>query len=127
MASATDGRVVGQFGQLVTRHAEVAEQGVGKDFGQFVRPGARAPARGEGAHVDLVGLGQLEQQRRGHRPLVALEMVEIGRADREARRHVGLRQFVVAAKAAQAVAEEEFGVAHWPNAVNFAQASQVNL
>ena len=65
------------------------------------------PPDGEGADVDFVELGQLEQQRRGHRPLVALEMVQIARADRQARRHVGLRQFMVAAQAAQAMAEEE--------------------
>ena len=109
MASATDGALMRQLGQLVARHAEVGEHGVGEDFGQLVRAGARAAARREGAHVDVVELGQLQQQPRRHRPLVALEMVQIARADRQPRRHVGLRQFMVAAQAAEAVAEEELG------------------
>ena len=119
--------VVGEFGELVARHAEVGEQRVGEDFGQLVRPGAMAAARREGAHVDLVGLGQLEQQRRGHRPLVALEMIEIGRADRERRGHVGLRQAMVAAEAAKAVPEEKLRAGHLSDAVNSRRHTQVNL
>jgi hypothetical protein len=53
-------------------------------------------------------------------------MVEIARADSERHGHVGLRQFMIAAKAAEAMAEEEFG-GHGTRSVNFAQASQVIL
>ena len=38
-------RIVGQLGQLVARHAEVAEQRVGENLGQLVGAGARAAAR----------------------------------------------------------------------------------
>jgi hypothetical protein len=52
-------------------------------------------------------VGELEQQSGGNRPLVALEMIEVARADRQARRHVGLRHLMVAAEPAEARAEEE--------------------
>ena len=120
-------RVVGQLGQLVARHVEVGEQRIGEDLGQLVGPGARPAARGEGCARRLVNVGQLEQQRRGHRPLVALEMVQIARADAEARRHVGLRHGAVAAQAAQAVAEEELGRGHDRVLSTSPKSSQVKL
>ena len=105
-------RIMGQFGKLVARHSKVAEQGVAENLGELVGPGSNAPGGSEGADVDLVDFRQLEQQARGHRPLVALEVIEIARTDAKRRGHVGLRQFMVAAKAAQTVAEEELGRGH---------------
>ena len=121
-------RIVGQLGQLVARHAEVAEQRVGEDLGQLVGPGARRrrPAA-KAADVDLISLGQLEQQRRGHRPLVALEMVQIARADRRGsppcRSATGRGRGAGGAGGGRGRACR----GHRPNSVNFAQQSQVKL
>ena len=51
--------------------------------------------------------GEPQEERGGDRALVALEVVEVRRADRQARRHVGLRQPAIAAEAAEAGSEEE--------------------
>ena len=92
--------VMGKVGKFVAGYAQVAEQGVAENLGKLVGAGADSAARSEGADVDLVNLCQLEKQCGGDRPLVALEVVEIARADAKRRRHVGLRQQLVAAKAA---------------------------
>ena len=81
---------------------------------------------GEAANIDLILLGEFEQQRGGHRPLVAFQVVEIAGADRKAQRHVGLRQLMVAAKPAETMAEEKLA-GHFRGSVNFAQRSQVKF
>ena len=120
------GRVVGEFNQLVARHAEVAEKGVGENLTEGVGARASAAAGRESPHVDVVKLGQLQQQRCGHRPLVALQMIEIAGADPEALRHVCLGRLMVAAQAAQAVTQEEFG-RHGSHVVNLRPKRQVNF
>ena len=106
------GGVQGDFGELVARDPEVAEHRIRKNLGEIVGAGARPAGRSESADVDLVMLGEAKEQSGGDRALVALEVVQIGRADRQARRHVGLRQSAVAAETAKTRSKEEFRVSH---------------
>ena len=100
-------RIKRDFGKLVARDSKVAEHRVGKDFGEIVRTGARRACSRKRANVDLIGFGEAQQERAGDGALIALEVVQIGWADREAGCHVGLRQPTVAAETAQAGSKEK--------------------
>ena len=85
--------VVGKFCQLIAWHAEVAEQHIRKDFHERIGTGlCFAAVRRETPHIHLVQVSELEQQGCGHRPLVALEVVQVAWAYCQTQRHVGLRQ-----------------------------------
>jgi hypothetical protein len=105
-------RIMGKVGQLVARDSKVAKQGVGENLGKLVRAGVGAAARREVADVDFICFGQLEQQSRGDRALIALEMIEIAGADPERRGHRGLRQGAVAAEPANPGAKEKLRGGH---------------
>ena len=85
---------------------------VGKDFDEIVGTGARRTGGGEGADIDLILFGKPQEKRGGDRALVALDVIEIGRTYREARRHVGLRQPAVAAEAAKGRTKEQLRFGH---------------
>ena len=74
-------RVVGQLDQFGTPDPEVGEHRVGEDLGKLVRAGRVAALRRERLHVDVEGLGQPQEDSGGDRPLIALEMVEVGGGD----------------------------------------------
>src|SRR5690606_15149462 len=69
------GLVLGQLDDLVARHGKALEQRIGEGLRQ-AGLGGRAAGGAEGAQVDVVGLGQTQQQLGRHRPLVALYVVE---------------------------------------------------
>ena len=80
------GIVLGDLHHLVARNTDVAHQPVGEDLVQVARR-RLVGAGDEVAHVDVVGIGEAQQHLRGERPLVALEMVEIGGRDAQLLRH----------------------------------------
>jgi hypothetical protein len=120
------GRIVRQLDELIARHSKVAEHRVREDFTEGIGTGASPAARGEGPDIDVVQLGELQQQSRGDWPLIALEVIEVARADPETLRHVRLRHFALAAEAAQAVSEEQFR-RHEAQFVNLGAKRQVKL
>ena len=69
---------------------KIGEHRIGKDFRELLNPGALRPVGGEGPEVDIVDLGKTQKHLRGHRPLVALEMVEVARRDADLGRHGAL-------------------------------------
>ena len=121
-------RVLGHLADLVARDGEVAEHRVGEDLGQILHA-AGVGLAGEAADIDVVGLRQTQEDLRGQRPLVALEMVEIARGDAEILGHPRLGQAEVAAHPAQARAEEEFPIGrrgrHATGFVTIARVAQV--
>ncbi len=70
------GRILRDLGELMARNAQVAEHLVGEDLGQ-ARRATRLGVVRQGAEIEVVGLGQAQQHLGGHRPLVALEQVQV--------------------------------------------------
>ncbi len=70
-------RVVGDLEQFVARDADAGEHRVGEDLAELVDPGPVRPFGREGAQVDVIDFGEAKQHLGGHRPLVALEMIEV--------------------------------------------------
>ena len=119
-------RIVGDLEQLVARDAEVGEHRVGEDLGELLGAGAVRALGGEALEVDVIGLGEPKQHLRGHRPLVALEMVQIGRRDADLGRHRALVEPELAPQPPDPPAQIEFPLArHDCNVVTNLQRSQV--
>ena len=108
-------RIVGQLDQLVAGDPEVGEHRVGKDFGELVGAAAVPGFGRERLHIDVEDLGQPQQYAGGHRPLIALEMVEIGSGDAELAGHLALVEPALAAQPLHARAEKELSLGHVVN------------
>ena len=105
--------IVGKLHQLVSADAEVGEHRVGEDLAKLGRAAAALAAlRREALHVDVERLGQPQQDSGGDRPLVALEMIEIGARDAELARHLALVEPTLAAQSLEPCAEEELALKH---------------
>ena len=76
------------------------------------RPAALAAIGREGFHVDIEGFGKAQQNPRGDRPLVSLEMVEIGPRDTEQIGHLALVQPPLAAQPLEARTKEKLALQH---------------
>ena len=103
------GLVLGQLDDLVTRHRQALEQGVGEGLGQF-RFGRGTTGLAKGAQVDVVGIGQTQQQLGRDRSLVALYVVEIAWRNAEIGGHGGLGQRQIAAQPLEAASQEQLAV-----------------
>jgi len=94
---------------LVARHRQTLEQGVGEGLGQFGL-GRRAAGLAEVSQVHVIGFGQTQQQLGRDGALIALDVVQIGGRDAQVRRHRRLRQVEIAPQPFEAAAEEEFAI-----------------
>ena len=69
-----------------------------------------AVVAGQLAQIEVIGRGELEQERGGERPLVALDQIEIADRHAEVGCHAGLRHALGQAQAAQACTGEQLAV-----------------
>ncbi|NLS28174.1 hypothetical protein S2M10_31830 [Sphingomonas sp. S2M10] len=99
------------FAQLVAIDGDVGEQRVGQPPPQRLGPAAGL-GRGEAAGIEVIGLGQLEHQRGGDRPLVALDQVEIAGRNLQRLRHRRLGDADLEAEPPDGVPGEEFAFGH---------------
>ena len=106
-ASARAGRVLGQVGDLVARHGQVAEQRIGEDLGQVRLVGRVRPRRRRRAGRGRRFRPGAAAPARGHRPLVALQVVEVAGRDAEVLGHLGLGQAELAPQPLEPAAEEQ--------------------
>ena len=83
------GREFGEVAQLLLRQVDLAEQRIGKDLVQLGEEPILVGGR-KVAQVEVVGLGQPQQQLRGDRALVALDQVDIARRHAEPLGDLGL-------------------------------------
>jgi hypothetical protein len=120
-------RIVGQLDQFGTTDAEVGEHGVGEDLRELGRATAVAALGREGFHVDVEAFGQPQQDTRGHRPLIAFEVIEIGCRDPKLVRHLALIEPTVAAQSLQSCAEKELALQHRCEVVTIFTKSQVMI
>ena len=101
--------VVDQLQNLVARHRQAAEDRIGQDLGQFSLAG-RTGLLGQGAQVDVIGVGQTQQELGRNRPLVALYVVEITGGNAKIGGHGRLGQVHLAAQPLEAAAEEKLAI-----------------
>ena len=85
------GAELGEVAQLLLRQIDLAEQRIGEDLVQLGEE-AVLVCGGEVAQIEVVGLGQPQQDLRRHRALVALDQVDIARRNAEPLGDLGLRQ-----------------------------------
>ena len=83
------GDVSDQLAQRLPADLVAAQHGIGEQLAQLGQE-ARLLGPGEGLHIDVVGLGQLEQQRTRERPPVVLDQVQIAGRYAEAGGHLDL-------------------------------------
>ena len=105
-------RIVGQLDQLVAADPEVGEHRVGEDLRRAGRAAAVAAFGRERLHVDIEALGEPQQYAGGDRPLIALEVVEIGAGDAELVGHLALVEPALAPQPLEPRAEEELALKH---------------
>ena len=117
-------RVLGDLGHLMAGDGEVLEQRIGEHLGQVARAG-RFLIRREAADVDVIDLGQPQQDLRGHRPLVAFQVVEVAGRDAEVFRHPGLGEAEVAAQPPQTRAEKQLPLGDLGHRSHFVTTSQM--
>ena len=67
---------------------------------------------GEGLHIDVERLGEAQQDAGGDRPLVALEMIEIGGGNAELTRHLALVEPALAAQPREPGPQEKLALKH---------------
>ena len=106
--------VLGQLDDLVARHGQALEHRIGEGLGQG-RLGGRAAGGAEAAQVDVVGLGQPQQQLGRDGALVALDVVQIAGRTAEVGGHRRLGQAQIAPQPLEAAAQEQLAVGglHW--------------
>ncbi len=90
-------------------YAEVAEELVGQHLRQILGAGG-VVVRGQAADVDVIGLGQPEQNLSGERALVALQVVEVAGRNAEILGHAGLGEAKFAPQAAEPHAKKQFAL-----------------
>ncbi|MGY4291667.1 hypothetical protein ACVWXO_010933 [Bradyrhizobium sp. LM2.7] len=88
-------------------YVDLAEQRIGEDLVQL-REEAVLVGRRQVAQIKVVGLGQPQQDLRGHRALVALDQVDIARRDPEPLGDLGLRQPQLLPDPPEPRADEQF-------------------
>ena len=98
---------VGQLVEFDPVELHACQERVGGGFAQ-IRKQLLVRLIGEGAHIDIEGIGQREQDTRGDRSLIALQQVEIARRDAQCRRGFCLGEAAFAPEAAEAGAGEDF-------------------
>ncbi len=106
------GRIVGQFDQFGAADAEVGEHRIGKYLAELARSTRLRCVGRERFDIDVERFGQAQQDAGGDRPLVALEMVEVGAGDAELVGHLALVEAAVAPQPLQPGAEEELALHH---------------
>ena len=112
------GRVVGEFDQFGAADPEVGEHRVGENLGELVGAGRIAAFRRERLHVDVEGFGKPKEDAGGHRPLVPLEMVEVGGRDADLVGHGRLVEAPVAPKPSQPCPQEQLPLCNHGQIVN---------
>src|SRR5215207_5357900 len=100
------GAQFGQIAQFLLRQVDLAEQRVGEDFVQLGEETVLVGGR-EVAQIEVIGLGQPEQDLRRHRPLVPLYQVDIARRNAQPLGDLGLRQPKLLADPPEAGPDEE--------------------
>src|SRR4029079_17513121 len=83
-------RIVGKLNQLVAADPEVGEHRVGEDLAQLRRTARLAGSRRVRFRVDSERLRKAQKNARSNRPLVALEVIEIGPRNSELVGHLAL-------------------------------------
>ena len=101
------GAELGEIAQLLFRQLDLAEQRIGEDLVQFGEE-AVLIGGGEVAQIEIVGLGEPQQDLRRHRPLVALDQVDVAGRNAEPFGDLGLRQPQLLADAPKARPHEQF-------------------
>ena len=105
-------RIVGELDQFVAADAEVGEHRVGEDLRELGRAAAVAAFRRKRLHVDVEAFGEPQQDAGGDRPLIALEVIEVGRRDAELVGHLALVEPALAPEPLEPRAEEELALKH---------------
>ena len=100
------GAEFGEVAQLLLRQVDLPEQRIGEDLVQFGEE-AVLVGGGEVAQIEVVGLRQPQQDLRRHRPLVALDQVDVGRRNAEPLGDLGLRQPQLLANPPESGADEQ--------------------
>ena len=98
-------RQLGDLGRLVARNAQVGEHLVGQHLFQ-PGPAARVVGR-EAAQVQVIGVGQAQQDLRRHRPLIALQQVQVAGRNAQLLGHPRLGHAQVAPQPFQPPTEKE--------------------
>ena len=100
------GAQFGEVAQFLLRQVDLPEQRIGEDFVQLGKEPVLVGG-GEIAQIEVVGLGQPQQDLRRHRALVSLYQVDIARGNPEALRDLGLRQAELLADPPEAGPDEK--------------------
>ena len=100
------GTQFGEIPQFLLRQVDLPEQRIGEDFVQLGEE-AILVGGGEVAQIEVIGLGQPEQDLRRHRALVPLYQVDIARRNAQALGDLGLRQPELLADPPEAGADEK--------------------
>ena len=100
------GAQFGEIAQLLLRQVDLAEQRIGEDLVQFGKEPVLVGG-GEIAQIEVIGLGQPQQDLRRHRALVALYQVDIARRNAQPLGDLGLRQPELLADPPEAGADEQ--------------------
>ena len=85
------GAQFGEVAQFLLRQVDLAEQRIGEDLVQLGEEPVLVGG-GEIAQIEVIGLGQAEQDLRRHRALVPLYQVDIARRNAQPLGDLGLRQ-----------------------------------
>ena len=101
------GAEFGEIAQFLFRQVDLPEQRIGEDLVQLGEETVLVGG-GEVAQIEVIGFRQPQQQLRRHRPLVALDQVDIARGNAKALGDLGLRQPQLLADAPEPGANEQF-------------------
>src|SRR5258708_11121597 len=95
-----------QVAQFLLRQVDLSEQWIGKDLVQLGEKPVLVGG-GEIAQIEIIGLRQPEQDLRCHRPLVALDQVDIARGNPKPLGDLGLRQAQLLADTPESGADKQ--------------------
>ena len=94
-----------KFERVLARHARLVENRIGECCGKIIEKRVRLSAV-EPGKIKTVSAGEADEQIGGHRPLVSLDEIDIGRGDFERRRHLRLGMALLPAQAPDLRAKE---------------------
>lgn len=100
------GAQFGQVAQLLLRQLDLAEQRIGEDLVELGEE-AVLVGGGEVAQIEVIGLGEPQQDLRRHRALVALDQIDVAGRNAEPFGDLGLRQPQLLADASKARPDEQ--------------------
>src|SRR5829696_3024661 len=100
------GAQFGEVAQFLLGQGDLPEQRIGEDLVQFGEETVLVGGR-EVAQIEVIGLGQPEQDLRRHWPLVPLYQVDIARRNAQPLGDLGLRQAELLADPPEAGADEQ--------------------